>query len=192
MHPRRVYLVRHGQTDWNLLKLWQGHGGPGLNEAGRIQAEAAASKLRNLGIASLVSSDLPRAVETAEFVSKATGLKIILDPALRERDAGRWTGKTMDQIVEANPGTDLVAGLLGPRDLDGIENWEAFTGRVLNSFIRHLSEERGNTAFVTHGGAIFVILSHINPGDDYSVPENGSITVIEEEGEFRVLKTVEK
>ena len=93
----RILLVRHGETDWNRDERWQGHAGPSLNERGRAQAAAVALRLAGRRPVVLVTSDLPRAVETAEVIAEATGLRPTLDPGLREVDVGSWSGLTQSR-----------------------------------------------------------------------------------------------
>ena len=99
----RVVLVRHGETDWNRQGRWQGHADPGLNDRGRTQARAAAARLALERPASLVTSDLRRAAETASAVSEALGVPAAVDPRLREVDVGEWSGLTRDEVRARDP-----------------------------------------------------------------------------------------
>jgi broad specificity phosphatase PhoE len=93
-----LILIRHGQTDWNAIGRWQGQADPPLNEAGRMQAQQTAHDLRPQRIATLVSSDLRRARETAGIIAHTLGLKVELDPRLREVNLGDWQGLYSDEI----------------------------------------------------------------------------------------------
>src|SRR6476646_12214221 len=99
----QVLVARHGETDWNREGRWQGHGGPGLNVTGRRQAEALAERLGRLQIDALYTSDLARAVETAEILAARVGRTPVLDQGLREVDNGDWRGLTRAQVRERNP-----------------------------------------------------------------------------------------
>lgn len=94
----RVLLLRHGESHWNAQSRWQGHGDPGLTARGREQARAAAAQLASAGPERVVSSDLARALETAEIVAGALRLPLERDSRWRERDIGTWTGLTREQI----------------------------------------------------------------------------------------------
>jgi probable phosphoglycerate mutase len=94
----RILLLRHGQSEWNAVGRWQGHGDPGLTELGREQSRVAATRLASAGIERVVSSDLARAFETAQIVAAALGLTLERDARWRERDIGAWTGLTREQI----------------------------------------------------------------------------------------------
>jgi broad specificity phosphatase PhoE len=89
-----LLLVRHGETDWNAERRWQGHADVPLNERGRDQAERLAEELENARVDAVYSSDLSRARETAEIVGARLGVPVVLDPALREIDVGSREGLT--------------------------------------------------------------------------------------------------
>jgi probable phosphoglycerate mutase len=99
----RIWLLRHGQSEWNAAGRWQGHGDPSLTALGRRQAGDAAVKLASAGFDRIVSSDLARAHETAEIVAAKLGLSVERDPLWRERDIGAWTGLTRDEIAARWP-----------------------------------------------------------------------------------------
>lgn len=94
----RFCLVRHGETDWNLQGRYQGQSGEGLNATGFLQAQTLAACLKPHTFASIYSSDLQRAVQTAEIIAKALGLTVQTDPRLREICLGDWEGKEFAAI----------------------------------------------------------------------------------------------
>src|ERR687891_2945889 len=108
--PTRIILARHGETDWNLERRWQGHSDRPLNETGRAQAEALAEQLAGEPIAAIYSSDLMRAHETARIVASRLGRDVVAVPGLRERRFGSWEG-LLDAEVEAR-----FPGAHGPPD----------------------------------------------------------------------------
>src|SRR5450755_3799671 len=89
-----VWLVlwRHGQTDWNVQRRFQGQSDTPLNSAGHEQARRAARYIAALRPAAIFSSDLIRASATAEALARLTGLSVQLDKDLRERNGGSWEG----------------------------------------------------------------------------------------------------
>jgi broad specificity phosphatase PhoE len=100
-----LWLVRHGQTDWNLAGRWQGQSpaAPGLNDNGRAQAIALRKQLEGWQISTVYSSDLLRARQTAEMLADPLGLPVNLDPRLREMDLGTWEGLLSCEISARFP-----------------------------------------------------------------------------------------
>lgn len=95
-----IYLIRHGQTEWNIKGKTQGHGNSKLTQKGIDQAKALADSISSLPIDYIYSSDLGRAVETAEIISDKFGLDVIETPALREMGFGKWEGLLIKEIQE--------------------------------------------------------------------------------------------
>ena len=154
MEPTTILLARHGETDWNAVGRWQGHTDRALTERGRRQAVELAERLANDAIDAVYSSDLLRAVETAEPVAKRLGLPLQTVPELREVDVGTWAGLTRDEVAERFP--------------DGFRRWSEWqTGwedgetydemgeRVVGAILRLAGEHPGERILVvSHGGAI--------------------------------------
>src|SRR4051812_42061109 len=122
------YLIRHGETDWNVGGRWQGHTDVPLNEAGRAQARRLAERLRAGGgrFDAIYSSDLERAWETAQIVGGALGCPLRPIVELREIDVGAWAGLTRAEVVARTPelierldsGEDVARGGDGERFVD--------------------------------------------------------------------------
>ncbi|MBA3533924.1 MAG: histidine phosphatase family protein [Ardenticatenales bacterium] len=93
-----LYLIRHGETEWNVLGRYQGQLDPPLNARGRAQARATAAQLAPLGFDAIYSSDLARARETAQPLVEQAGLPLQLDARLREIHQGEWQGILSEQI----------------------------------------------------------------------------------------------
>lgn len=108
----RWLLARHGETEWNASGRLQGNVAVALSEAGRQQARALRERLAATPIEVAYSSDLPRAVETAEIISEGRpsleGLHLC--PELRELSYGRWEGLSLDEVQASDP--DGLAALL--------------------------------------------------------------------------------
>lgn len=105
--PRRVVVLRHGETGHNVSGIWQGQLDTELSERGRSQAEAAAPVLAALHPTRVVSSDLSRALATAQALGRVVGLEVETDERLRETDVGAWQGLSTAQVVEGWP--DVIA-----------------------------------------------------------------------------------
>ncbi|MHB8133225.1 MAG: histidine phosphatase family protein [Anaerolineaceae bacterium] len=101
------HLIRHGQTDWNIQNRYQGQVDVPLNETGINQARNAAKMLAGQSFNLLYSSDLMRAVQTAEELSKVVDLPIHKDPRLREINQGQWQGLLIDEVL--NPKMESIS-----------------------------------------------------------------------------------
>ncbi|WP_156686000.1 glucosyl-3-phosphoglycerate phosphatase [Mycobacterium sp. Marseille-P9652] len=108
MRVRRLVMLRHGQTDFNLGSRMQGQLDTELSELGRAQAVAAAEALGKLQPLLIVSSDLRRAYDTAIKLGERTGLKVWVDDRLRETHLGDWQGLTHADIDGEAPGARLA------------------------------------------------------------------------------------
>lgn len=97
---RRLVLLRHGLTDWNAERRYQGQADVGLNETGVLQAKAAAVALVDYDVRLLWSSDLGRARSTAEELAAMTGLPPAYDARLREVHVGEISGLTHPEVLE--------------------------------------------------------------------------------------------
>lgn len=103
MTSRRLVLLRHGRTSWNLESRAQGHTDVPLDAVGHAEAAAAAPFLARMQPVRLWSSDLSRALQTAQYVAEATGLSVVQDPRLRENDLGKRSGLTPPEFEAAFP-----------------------------------------------------------------------------------------
>ncbi len=102
--PRRLVVLRHGQTVANARGIWQGQLDHELSDVGHEQARAAAAAISSLRPSRVVSSDLSRAHVTAQEVASASGgLDVSLDERWREIHAGGWQGLTADQVYSQYP-----------------------------------------------------------------------------------------
>src|SRR5918997_6667336 len=99
----QVIIVRHGQTQWNIRRIRQGHLDSELTEKGLIQAQALGKRLARETFSALYSSDLGRAMHTARLIAAVTGHEIITDARLRERHLGLFQGLSGDEIKQKYP-----------------------------------------------------------------------------------------
>jgi probable phosphoglycerate mutase len=157
------YLIRHGETDWNLNGIWQGHADVPLNEVGHAQAHRLAERLRAHGprFDVIYSSDLERAWETARTVGAAIGVEPRAAPELREIDIGNWSGRTNAQIRTED--ADVYERIRSGEDLPrgGGERFLDLYARVVDAAGRLAGRHPGATiALVTHGGVVRALLLH--------------------------------
>lgn len=99
----RLFLVRHGETEWNTGHIFQGYMDSSLTPRGVSQAEALAARLADEGIQVIYSSDQGRSLRTARPLASLLGLDVLPRPDLREIDCGEWTGKGYQEVHERWP-----------------------------------------------------------------------------------------
>jgi broad specificity phosphatase PhoE len=148
-----ILLVRHGETDWNRERRWQGHADRPLNETGRAQARALAEELVSDPPEAIYSSDLSRARETAEIAGARLGLPVEVDPRLREVDVGEWSGLTMAEIETRYPEA-IRRRLDGGTGWEQGETYEQMAERVVAALHEIAARHAGRILVVTHGGAM--------------------------------------
>jgi probable phosphoglycerate mutase len=178
----RVLMLRHGQSEWNAVKRWQGSADSPLTPLGREQAIETAWTLAGLPpFTALWASDLSRALETATIVGDALGLGTPrVDPRLREAHAGEWEGMTPDEIEVAWPGW-----LAEHRRPPSFEPYHEVVDRALaalddavaSAVANHAGTRAGAMSapaalVVTHSGVIRSVIRHLGRHDD-RVPNLG-------------------
>ncbi|MCC8367515.1 2,3-diphosphoglycerate-dependent phosphoglycerate mutase GpmB [Xenorhabdus sp. PB61.4] len=96
----QVYLVRHGETEWNLARRIQGQSDSPLTETGRRQALLVAQKVKSENITHVITSDLGRTRQTAEIIAQACGCEVILEPRLREINMGVLENRDLNSLTQ--------------------------------------------------------------------------------------------
>jgi broad specificity phosphatase PhoE len=143
----RLYLIRHGETDYNREQRMQGHGPVPLNAAGIDQVTRLARRVASeSSIDHIYASDLKRTEMTAEILARHTRAPITYDALFRERDPGDLSGKTYDEARRFFTELPFVP----PNG----ESVEVFLDRVRRGMDRLISAEGANgrsVALVTHG-----------------------------------------
>jgi broad specificity phosphatase PhoE len=99
----KIILLRHGETAWNIEKVFRGQAEVPLTDNGREQAERAAEYLKDQGIHAIYTSPLERAVETAQPVAELTGIEAIVEEAFTGMDFGLWQGRPHREVKEEYP-----------------------------------------------------------------------------------------
>lgn len=152
-----LLLWRHGQTEWNLERRFQGQSDVGLNATGRRQARQAALLIAALKPDAIYSSDLARAAGTAEPLARLTGLPVNLDKDLRERHGGEWEGLTDQEIRQSYPDEYRIWSPPGG------EPTAAVADRAAGAFERIADNMAGGSlaVVVSHGAAIGMGMSRL-------------------------------
>lgn len=168
-----IGLVRHGVTDWNYEHRAQGQADIPLNEEGRRQAELLSKRMKNEDWDYIYSSDLSRALETAETIGKLKNIEVITDQRLREMNCGLIEGTTeQDRVNRWGYGWSRL-------DL-GIEQREEVATRGMNC-ITDISERHPGkkVLIVSHGALIGLTLKRLIPHYDTEEPlHNTSVTIL--------------
>jgi len=185
----RLYLVRHGITDWNQAMRMQGHSDIPLNDEGRSQAKRIAARLASLGspIEAVWSSDLIRARQTAETIAAPFDLPVKVTPLLREIMLGDWEGLNQEEIEARGDGELLrqyrgsPAGARPPGGETLVQTWDRMM--QARSEIGEAHSE-GNIAVVGHGGSLRALLCAALDAPVASMIrfslENASLSVLEQ------------
>jgi probable phosphoglycerate mutase len=172
--PRtHLFLVRHGETDWNAEGRWQGQTDIPLNAAGRAQALALAARLRGHGIATVATSDLRRARETAAIVAAELGLALdVVDHRLREQSFGDFEGLTARECEERFPEAWARSLVDWRTTAPGGESGEAVLGRVVPA-LEAIAAPGATALVVMHGRALRTFVREVLgaiPGPPSPVP----------------------
>ncbi len=154
----RWFLVRHGETDWNVEGRAQGQMHVPLNDKGLAQAEAIAARLRPMRFEAVYSSDLRRVTQTAEAIMRERDVPLVTLPALRERGFGEWESLTFAEMEARYPeqyatmfsGDDTTAPPGGESERDVYERVAAGVDRLRE---RHGGDD-GDLLLIAHGGSL--------------------------------------
>jgi broad specificity phosphatase PhoE len=161
---QRLWFVRHGESTWNASGFVQGQAnGPVLTRKGRAEAASVARRLAGTAITAIYTSDLQRALETAEIIGGALRIVPHSDPALRERNFGQAQGRPHSQLPSAASGIEIDRVVDADARPVGGESLAELYERVA-AFIDE-SERRvpeGDVLVVTHGGVIRVAQAYCN------------------------------
>ena len=153
----KIYIIRHGETNWNIESRWQGQKDIPLNKTGEIQAKLLGKRLKNVDINKIYSSPLSRAYKTAEIIASNVGIEIITREGLAELNFGKWEGLTTYSIKkdykelfekwDKDPDADL-------KNEVGIESRAALRNRAILEFEQLCQLESQDFAIITHGAWI--------------------------------------
>lgn len=163
-----LYLVRHGETDWNKQHRIQGRTDIPLNDTGRAQAEATGRLLARRQWDAVVSSPLSRAFETADIIAAAVGLpEPSTDPAIVERNYGEAEGLNEAELIARFPTRGAIPGRETPEEV---------AGRALPALLQIARERPGQAVIVVcHGGVIRAVLGVVDPEGHHGAITNGSV-----------------
>jgi len=177
----KLIFCRHGETDWNAEGRMQGHADIPLNQIGINQAYNLKERLKDIKIDFIFSSPLKRALETAEIINESLHIPLIIEPALIERDLGKYEGLTRSEIEKMGINIHLELDNKIPTVESALEIEE----RIYNLLDKLKREYEDKTILiVSHGGVGKVVYWYFNSPkingkptriSDVSVMDNSAI-----------------
>lgn len=184
----KLYLTRHGETEWNVHSRIQGQTDTALNETGIRQARELAERLKKerLAIGRIYTSRQLRAYETAQIVAEMLGLNVIVKDGLEEINLGKWEGYTWKQVRELfqEEYEDWHKNRRYQVPPEG-ESYQQLLERLLPVLRSIIKKEQEDVLVVTHSAVIMTLLSYIyeKPFEDMVKnfkTKNTEIVMIEE------------
>ncbi|MDY2959820.1 MAG: histidine phosphatase family protein [Hornefia sp.] len=159
----KIFLVRHGETNWNKARKFQGMTDIPLNEAGKIQAGYAHEALKAFHIDVAFASPLCRAQETARIILEGRDIELNTEEELHEQNAGDWEGLTAAEIEEKFPGQhDLWTSRPTRVHIQNGESFQQVQERAVKAFWKLVKENDGKTILiVAHMVCLSMILLKI-------------------------------
>lgn len=186
----KFYIVRHGETDWNLENKIQGQTDTGLNDNGRKQAEELADRVaRELsGIKKIYSSRQKRALETAQIIGRKLSVSPIVYQGLEEINLGKWEGYTWRQVREEFKEEYQVWHQNRRYQVppDG-ESYQQLLDRLLPALDDIVRKEGQDVLIVTHSAVIMTLMSYVydTPFEDMArLYKTGNASIVELDTEF--------
>lgn len=174
MHATRIVAIRHGETSWNVDGRIQGHLDIPLNDIGLWQAQCTGAALADEHFDAIYSSDLQRALVTAQSVGQTTGCAVQPDTGLRERCFGCFEGRTFKDIEAEAPEQALRWRKRDPEFVpdNGGESLHMLRGRIQHTVDRLAAQHiGGQIALVAHGG-VMDILYRLATRQDLQAPRS--------------------
>lgn len=159
----QVYLVRHGETEWNVARRIQGQSDSPLTATGRLQASQVAKRVKSEGITHIITSDMGRTRETAQIIADECGCEIITEPRLRELNMGVLEQREIETLTpeEEQWRKSLIDGTDGGRIPNG-ESMEELYSRMFAALDHCRQLPAGSRPLlVSHGIALSTLLSRI-------------------------------
>jgi uncharacterized phosphatase len=153
----KIYLIRHGQTDWNLQGRFQGREDIALNETGIMQAKYCGEAIKDESFKAIITSPLSRAKRTAEIIAERISVdRIIIEEGITERDFSKVSGMT--------PKEREIFYASGEKD--DKEPWDNLCKRMLTSIKKYAEQFcDDNIIMVSHGASINSVLSTLSNGE---------------------------
>lgn len=196
MYMKKIYLVRHGESQWNVLKRIQGQQDIPLTDKGNQQAHQIGNRLLDKNIDFIYSSDLERAYDTATIIGEKLQINVESVPELREIKFGQWEGICYDEIFLSDY-KELIMWRKAPEKLniDGIETLEKLQLRSMLAIDKIVNNKKGkNILVVSHSATLKTIILGLLSMDLANFKkftlDNVSLSIIEFRDYNNVLKVL--
>ena len=193
----KVILLRHGQTEWNILGKYQGKTDVPLSAEGKAQARQLAEHFPVSAVDAVYSSDLSRAAFTAKCIAEKFNLPVNLEPQFREIDFGEWEGLSFKEIAARYPYAADGQFWQKPDEITipGGETFAALQTRAMTRLNEIIAAADGKTiAVAAHGAINRVILAealHMNLRYVWSIRQfNTAVNIIVYDGVWRTVELI--
>lgn len=156
----KIFLIRHGETEWNKIGKLQGSSDVDLSPEGIRQARLLAEHAPFKSVDAIYSSDLTRALKTAEVLAEKFNLPVIKNSGLRETSFGTWEGRYLNDLAKENPQgfENFFTSPDKVRPPQG-ETFLQSQARIMNALNAIIADNEGkNIIVVSHGAAIRLII----------------------------------
>ncbi len=164
----KLYIIRHGETDWNVKRRFQGRADIPLNEEGRRLARITSEALKETAFTKIYTSPLKRAYETAMIIKGDRDIPVIEEPRIIEIGFGEYEGLCCGKDNFNIPDPEFMIffdkpeAYKPPRGAEGIDELKARTGDFLHEIVHNKNMENDTILVSTHGAALRGLLSYIN------------------------------
>jgi len=190
---KRIYLIRHGETDWNQDLRLMGRLDIPLNDRGKAQMRALVPMLKGCGATRIHASPILRTVQSAAILAEALGLEAVHEPRLREMEFGRWEGRSYEELM-ALPEFQAYFARPAETCIPDVEDLKNVQARAVD-FMRELwTDEAEAAVVVTHADIIRTILArslHMDLNVYLRIGvDNGSLTLLEKSMVGTTVKTL--
>lgn len=182
----RLYLIRHGETDYNKNRIIQGHTEVPLNDTGIAQATRLAMRMKQMPLDLIYASDLRRAAMTASILASHTGVSLVYEPGFRERNPGDLCHRSYEEAAAFFSDPDYV-----PPCGESFPDFELRASEAFQRLAERKDHRGRHIAVVSHGmvcASFFRNELKLPPSDQGRVRwRNTSLTVVDYDGGWRLV-----
>ena len=186
----KLYIIRHGETEWNVKRRFQGRSDIPLNEEGRRLARITSDALKDVPFTRIYTSPLKRAYETAMIIKGERDIPVMVEPRIIEIGFGEYEGLCCGKENYNIPAPEFMnffdkpEAYRPPRGAEGIEELKERTADFLQEIVHNKDMEQDTILVSTHGAALRGLLSDINHIDicDFwkgGVHKNCAVTTVD-------------